>query len=615
MTLHLSATTPTPHLPSSQPVSSNLIKLPWSGPLTQALGSLVERLLGLTRINRIHQSISGIQASGEFFGQALAALNVGHAVSGADVNKIPGAGPLVVVANHPFGAMEGLVIAKLLLDRRQDLKILGNFLLCRIPELAPLVLPLNPFGVRSSVRSNAATFRQAVRWLNGGGCLLVFPAGEVAHLKPGAGVVESPWSSHVGAIVAKTRAPVLPVFVPGRNRMVFQLFGLIHPRLRTALLIRELLSQRGRRIRLFIGKPVAWEKLKTFATPERITAYLRFHTFFLRNRHRTPSSRLLPLGPTMARRHAQRAIIDPVASAMLTEEVAGLPEKCCLHRHRDFGVYVAGAGQIPNLLREIGRLREQRFREVGEGTGKEMDIDAYDRYYRHLFLWNHAAGQVVGGYRIGLVDEILGAHGFKGLYTHSLFHMDPRFMKKIRGGLELGRSFIRTCYQRQHNCLSLLWRGIGEVVSRQPAIRILFGPVSISQTYTQVSKNLMISFLRHNSMDPRLLKLVTPRRPFRIHKAYIDHPCCGFSQFEDISMLITEVEQDQKGVPVLIKHYLKLNGRFVGFNVDPTFSNVVDGLVVVDLARTEERSLRRFMGPEGYAAFARTHGLDMAKVA
>jgi putative hemolysin len=279
----------------------------------------------------------------------------------------------------------------------------------------------------------------------------------------------------------------------------------------------------------------------------------------------------------------------------------------------DFSVYGAPSHRIPEVLREIGRLRELTFREVHEGTGKAIDLDRFDWHYRHLFCWNHRTEELVGAYRLALADKILRTQGKKGLYTNTLFRFKPAFLARLGSAMELGRSFLRPEYQRKQSCLSLLWRGIGEFIGRHPHYTILFGPVSISQEYHFLSKNLMVQFLRENKLNRELCKYVKARKPHRMMGGNgvkgLDTKALRSSlrTVEDVSALVSEIEADGKGVPVMLRHYLKLNATLLSFNKDKSFSNVVDGLIWVDLTRVEKRLLKRYMGETAFLAFTRHH--------
>jgi len=297
---------------------------------------------------------------------------------------------------------------------------------------------------------------------------------------------------------------------------------------------------------------------------------------------------------------------------LLRCDLEALPQERRLVENSEFAVYAAQAAEIPHLVQEVGRLREVTFREAGEGTGKRTDLDRFDRYYWHLLLWNKEKDELVGGYRAGNTAEIVAEHGVKGLYTSTLFRYDERLTEKLGPALELGRSFVRPEYQRQYAPLLLLWKAIARFVLLRPETAVLFGAVSISNTYNRASRELMYSFFEDRRRGEELAELVSPRKPFRpgrIRSWDCRAVCHALRDLEDLSEPIADVESDGKGLPILLKQYAKIGGKLLGFNVDPKFSDVLDGLVVVDLRQTEASVLERYMGREGAAAFRRCHGV------
>ncbi len=284
---------------------------------------------------------------------------------------------------------------------------------------------------------------------------------------------------------------------------------------------------------------------------------------------------------------------------------------------REERVVVGRAEQIPHALQEIGRLREVAFRAAGEGTGKVRDLDSFDDYYNHLFLWRKSDRQILGAYRIGLTDGILAEHGKRGLYTSTLFEFHDRFFRFLGPSLELGRSFVRVESQGSLNTLPLLWRGIGQFLLRRPQCKTLFGPVSISNAYHPVSQNMMVDYLRHHHRTLAMSDLLKPRKPFRTSWLYARNSrplCSDVRDVEELSELISEIETDRKRIPILLKHYLKLGGKVVGFNVDRNFSHALDGLIVVDLTHTNRRILERFLGAEGAERFLNYHRANTTSV-
>jgi putative hemolysin len=579
--------------------------------LCRPILTVVEKILAVDKINAIYQSIpTGINAN-EFCRTGLDALNVDYAVTEQELSHVPEKGPLVMVANHPFGGIEGIILSELLLHIRPDVRILGNYLLTQIPELRPNIIAVDPFNPKKAAVANARGLKHAMDWVADGGALLVFPAGEVSHfdLKSKA-VIDPPWSPHIGKMAIKAKAKVIPVHIHGRNTLFFNLMGLIHPLLRTALLPRQMINKGGATIQLTIGEPILWRKLIDFDTPQDVVNFLRLSTDLLKHRKsRQPKWSAIPLPRTPKRRY-QHPIIAPVPKEQLKQEIESLPKDSQLVSQKEFRVFLTLADRSPAIMREIGRLRETSFRDVDEGTGRSLDIDAYDKHYHQLFLWNRKTCEIVGAYRIGQTDQILKKIGPDGLYSTTLFSYKIEFYNHLDNTLELGRSFIRPEYQKKFGCLALLWRGIGEFVARNCRYRYLFGPVSISQDYHKISKNLMVAFLSHNTMDSRLAPMVKPRKRVKIRKsinrtAPLSLP--GKKAIEEISMLVSKIEKDNKGVPTLIKHYLKLNGQFLAFNLDRTFANVIDGLVWVDLLKTDPKLVERFLGPAGTQAFFAYH--------
>jgi putative hemolysin len=292
-----------------------------------------------------------------------------------------------------------------------------------------------------------------------------------------------------------------------------------------------------------------------------------------------------------------RAATDQLASRphRLRAEVEALRPDARLAISGPLEAVCAHARQIPTLLEEIGRLREVTFRAVGEGTGRSIDLDEFDQDYLHLLVWNHERGEVVGAYRLGLTDEIVAARGVSGLYTSTLFRYDARLLVRLSPAIELGRSFIREEYQRS-NALPLLWRGIAAFVSQSKKYRVLFGPVSISSRYRDASRQLLRSFLTQNFYARELGELVDPLTPPTQHAIPrgVDPRVIG--DVQDLDKQIARLEDDGKGMPVLLRQYLRLNAKLLGFNVDPAFGHALDALMMVDLAHVSPAILTRYFG-------------------
>ena len=563
---------------------------------------LLEKVTGMRKLGDLYDELDPSENEREFTGRALKKLNIGYHLHGEPRTTLPASGPAIVVANHPFGGIEGIIMAHLLKGCRNDVKILANGFLKRIPELGDLFIGVDPYAGIDSVNRNRSPMREAVQWLREGGMLAVFPAGDVSRFQPGKlRISDDKWDASIPRLARMTSATVTPMYFAGSNSTLFHSLGMLHPRLRTLLLPRELLNKRNRCFPVTIGKSVSHSRLQAYPDDNDAARYLRMHTMMLDKQPRI-KQQSLPVDQAEEIR-----TIEAVDPAVMCAEIVNLGASQLLVDTDAAQVFCATAGEIPNILREIGRLREVTFRAVGEGTGQSLDLDAYDDYYRHLFIWNPQEQEIIGAYRLGLSDEILPSRGKQGFYTSSLFRYSGQFLRSISPAIELGRSFIREEYQRSFSPLMLLWKGIGQFVVRHPQYARLFGPVSISNDYHSLSQQLLVDFLKSNSFDWQLGKLVRPRNAWKpknkLRPIWKKTELEGIRSVEGISELVSVIEQDNKGMPILLKQYLKLGGRMLGFNVDNNFNDCLDGLVLVDLYETDPKVLNRYMGKDGVSSF------------
>ncbi len=566
--------------------------------------AVCNRLLGLRLLDALYQQIRPGLAPVEFLAAARAQLRLDCEYRGRPLTEIPTHGSLVIVSNHPFGGADTLLLTELLLRRRADLRVLANGELQRIDELREILLPLDIFGraQHDSLR-NRRSLRAAARWLEQGGAVLLFPAGEVSHLGRRGRIMERRWDSLAGWLVRRSAAAVIPTCFEGRNPWWFHVAGALHPLLRSVLLPRVLLKHRGQRFILHLGARIPFGRIENLSCAQSTSDFLRAVTLQL------PAQGKLPDVPVS---RVTAALAEPVNPQLLAAEIETLGPTHQLLRSRSLQVYLAAAAQIPWLLREIGRLRELTFRSVGEGTGQALDLDRFDQHYLHLFIWDKSAARLVGAYRLGLVDEITKHHGREGLYTYSLFRYSRRMLTQLGPAIELGRSFIVPDYQKSFAPLLLLWRGIGSFVARHPHYRTLFGPVSISAHYQPASRRCIVRYLRRHAYDRQLARQVRARTPYRSwplpgERDGLWSEVRSISDLELFSNLLSFTEHDGKGVPVLLRHYLRLGGRVVGFNVDRNFGNALDGLIVVDLPRTPGATLNRYMGADEASRYLGAH--------
>ncbi len=562
------------------PASESILRLPRPAGLGW-VAALAEQVTGLTRLEQIYRTRPPALTSAQFVKFALSNVGLSYRIQTGRLEGIPAQGPLIIVANHPYGAADGLVLADLVTQRRADTLLFANTLLRRVPELAPLIAPVDVFRAGASLGG----LRAALRHLQGGGALVVFPAGEVSRLELRRRVVaDRPWADSVAMLARRSGAAVLPVHIDGRANWRSLLAGLLHPRFRTACLARDLLRARGQELAVRLGEPVPAAELARL-DPSAQTAYLRLLSDALGREARPPVS------------SPQQALAPPQSPALMEQELALLPPAHLLTKQGDFSVFLTQASHIPRVLAEIGRLRELSFRLVGEGTGQAQDLDRFDTSYEHLFVWHRERREVIGAYRLGFTDRLCPRGGPEALYTHTLFDFDDRLIERVGPALELGRSFVRPEWQRNFRSLRLLWSGIAAVLDAHPELRCLFGPVSISASYSAAGRRLMEAALSRHHSDPALQALVRPRTPSgrRGEPAPPMRPVvAALGDPSLLSRVIGRLDPGLGGLPVLVRHYLELKGRFAGFNVDAAFGNTLDGLVFVQVGDIPARTRAKF---------------------
>ncbi len=504
---------------------------------------------------------------------------------------IPHSGPAIVVANHPFGFLDGAVLLSVLVRIRPDVRLLANRILRCIPGLEEHCFFVDPFDTASPF-SNATALRSALRWVQQGGLLATFPAGEVSHLNVQNGSVTDPeWSLTAARIARRAECDIVPLYFEGRNTLPFHLLGLVHPLLRTLQLPRELLKKRGNTVRFGVGQAVTRKDIQRLGDEGAVTQTARWRTYSVANRVESHKPKNLK-----AVRHA---VADEVPRYRIEGELQALRVAGGLiEESGDFELFLTRGSRFPALLHDIGRSREASFRAVNEGTGKALDLDEFDQYYDHLVLWHKTDRTIAGAYRLTCTNEVLGRFGVKGLYTSTLFQYKPEFFRAVGPAVELGRSFVAPQYQKQYSPLFLLWRGIGEYLARQGGATVLLGAVSISRGYTDKSRELITRYfdIQHHS-DP-LRGLVRPRC-VQHRRKLLPWEAMFLAHVPDVDSLSREVahmEPDRKGIPVLIRQYTGLGGRLLCFSQDERFSNVLDGLVIVDVRQADPAVLVKYLG-------------------
>ncbi|NRB67627.1 MAG: lysophospholipid acyltransferase family protein [Vibrio sp.] len=568
--------------------------------------SMVEWATGLSTLDALYKQDILPEDSFEFMQEALNRIGTQYEVDHGSLENIPAEGSVLIVANHPFGGIEGIILASLISKARKDVKVLANELLKRIPELNDLFIGVNVFGGEQARQTNRKAIKEANQHLKEGGVLIIFPAGEVSAWQVNENkITDKAWSKSVAKFVKHAEATTVPVFINGMNSKLFYQAGRIHPLLRTALLGRELLNKAGQTISVSIGNAIPFSEIKGFEDEEDITQYFRLNTYLMGSMGKPQTS--------ATQTDEAEPIIAPVVVATLENELSQI-EHYKLLEQGDFDVYCAPTDAIPHMMQEIGRVREESFREVGEGSGLPCDIDRFDPHYHQLFVWNHANQELVGAYRLGLVDELMAKGGIEQLYSTSLFNYDQAFVDTLGQSIELGRSVVSKQYQRNMHSLLLLWKGIAKFVERHPKYTHLFGPVSISNDYSPVARQLIASVMSVHYYDEEKAKLVSPTTPLEKSGQEFWRPdmLSSLADLPLLSKVLSRLEQGM-GLPVLLRQYLGMNGKLVCFNVDPAFNFALDGLIVVDLTSVPVRTLGKYMGREEAKVYQELHSAQLSR--
>ncbi len=575
---------------------SQVIGLQKLGFLGSFVGWIILRILRISAVNKIYDNNKN-KSDLDFLNGILDDCKIKFEIPEEDLKRIPKEGPFITISNHPLGGIDGVLLLKLVTEKRADYKIVANFLLHRVAPLKPYVMPVNPFETRKDAKSSVAGIKSALLHLREGKPLGIFPAGEVSTHKDGKLNVDKPWEEGAIKLIKKANVPIIPIYFHAKNSRLFYFLSKFSDTLRTAKLPSEVIQQRGRVIKVRIGKPISVKDQDTFKALPDFYKFIRRKTYMLANPFEK-SNRLIT-SPKIKIKKATKKISCQRNSDLFLVEVDALREtNSRLLKSKNYEVFFASAKDIPNLIHEIGRLREITFRAIGEGTNKEVDLDKFDNYYHHLLLWDTVAEKLVGAYRMGLGKEIYKKYGIKGFYVQSLFRIEPELHQMMDNTIEMGRAFIIAEYQQKPMPLFLLWKGIVHVTLRYPQYKYLMGGVSISNQFSDFSKSLMIEFMKSHYYDPYIAQYIRPKKEYKVKlkdgdKDFVfDASKADMQKFDKI---IDEIEPGILRIPVLIKKYVKQNARLVAFNVDPKFNNAIDGLMYIKVADIPESTVKPVM--------------------
>lgn len=558
---------------SRQKVASLLGK---PGVITNTIASVVMPVTGISEFNRIAAKYPGLNGR-DFARQALECFGVSIDIRENELSFIPNEGACIIVCNHPFGMVDGLTIIDRISDIRPDTKILTNYLLSLIEPLDEFFMPVNPFegGKHSSLQG----IKMAKEHLENGGVLVLFPAGEVSSDCNEERIVKDiPWQTSMMKLIQHSAVPVVPLYFHGQNSARFHRMGHIHPSLRTVRLVKEALNKQGTVVPVRIGKPIPASEYAGFTDLKKMAAWLYNRTYVL-EAEVADDKTIAPIAGEPVEAHV------PVET--LLEE---LRKNAADHLFTSdkYEVYFSRYENIPNMINELGICREETFRAVGEGTGSPKDLDKYDEYYGHLYIWDSVENELVGSYRFGMGKEIMEKYGIHGFYSDSLFRYDEKMAPVLRETLELGRSFVHVKHQKSPLPLMLLMEGIFAVALKHDWIKYYCGPVTTSGAYPIFYRSLMLKYMRDYHSSTEFKSMVSPIDPFvpDFGRVNLDDLLAGrtFETVEHFDRYMMKLSSGRYRMPTLVKKYLRLGVKVLDFNVDPTFNYCVDSLIFIRLS-------------------------------
>lgn len=539
----------------------------------------LDRILFIPRINRFLEK-NGDKTGIEFIEELFDELDISYKLSNKDREKIPSEGKLIIVANHPLGGLDGLILLKLVSDIRNDVKIIANDVLMNIQNLVDYFLPFDLLS-KKDLKKNYLQISEALKKEN---AIIIFPAGQVARLTI-KGIKDKKWNKGAVYFAEKFQTPVLPIFIQGRNSFLFYLISIFSKKLSMFLLPYELFNKKNKSYEIKIGHPISPKAFNTkYQRIEFLTKSLKKHLYLIgRNKKGIFET--------------EKNVIHPVSARQLRFQI---------YNNEFIGqttdgkkIFLVEYEKSKDIIREIARLRELTFRKVGEGTGTKKDSDKFDKYYKHIVLWDDNQLEIVGSYRLANGKSVLTELNTDAFYTSTLFKFNNNFIPLLFNAVELGRSFVQSKYWNSF-ALDYLWQGIGRYLSINQHIRYLFGPVSLSNNYSSEAKDMIVFFF--SKWFPPKRNYITSINPFELSKNSVEklnQIFNGDDYQKELVILKNLLDNHGFTIPVLYKQYADLclpgGVQFLGFNIDSNFGNCVDALILVDLYYLKENKKRRYL--------------------
>lgn len=547
--------------------------------LSKSIIKIAKKVIHEDSVNEFLKNNSHLKGF-EFVDAVLDFFDFDYSVSSNDLQNIPSSGKVVIVANHPLGALDALCLLKLVGQVRTDVKIVANDFLVGIEALSSLFVPIDNFKRRQSKKDVQAVYDT----LNKEEAIIIFPAGEVSRVSA-KGIKDPKWNKGFLNFAINSNAPILPIFIDGKNSKTFYTISILNKTFSTLLLSNEMFNKKSKTLAMKIGELIPSENVKPRGLDKKLLLNLyKKHLYSLKKAKRS----YFETQKAIAHPQKKDAIIKDLKKSNLIGETKD-GKKIYLYDYEDDSV----------VLKELGRLRELSFRKVGEGINKKRDTDKYDIYYQHIILWDENDLEIVGSYRIGNGNFINKNIGIKGFYSNTLFNYNDRFNPYLEHSIELGRSFVQPKYWGTR-ALDYLWYGIGAFLKNNPQIKYMFGPVSISGTFPNSAKDMMIFYYSHYFANNE--ELIEAKMPYQYssHIQDLKEMFVLNDKKADFKTLKSTLNNMGVTVPTLFKQYSDIceegGVKFLGFNIDPNFSNCVDGFILCDVSKIKQSSRKRYIG-------------------
>ncbi|RXJ68972.1 GNAT family N-acetyltransferase [Halarcobacter ebronensis] len=547
--------------------------------LSKSLIKIAKKVIHENSINEFLEKNSHLKGL-EFIDAVLDYFEFDYTVSSNDLQNIPSSGKVVIIANHPLGALDALSLLKLVSTVRKDVKIVANDFLVGIDALSSLLIPIDNYKMRQSKKD----IQKVYEALNNEQAVIIFPAGEVSRASAN-GVKDPSWNKGFLNFAMNSNSPILPIFIGGKNSKTFYTMSLINKTFSTLLLSNEMFKKQSKNINIKIGEIIPNENIKPRGLDKKVIVNLyKRHIYALK---KGKKSFFLTQKAIAHPQKKDEILKELKKSQLLGETLDG--KKIYLYDYETDSV----------VLRELGRLRELSFRRVGEGINAKSDTDKYDIYYQHIILWDENDLEIVGSYRIGNGNLILEKKGLKGFYSNTLFKYDTKFEPYLKDSIELGRSFVQPKYWGTR-ALDYLWYGIGAYLKAHKEIKYMFGPVSISGTFPSFAKDMMIFYYSHYFANDE--EIVEAKLPYQYSSHIMDlkNVFQLDDRKKDFKVLKSTLSDMGVAVPTLFKQYSDVcedgGVKFLAFNVDPDFSNCIDGMILVDVSTLKASARKRYIG-------------------